>query len=91
MFQQWLVVYVILLTIIHISSCTYDFVEIRDGGSDNAPLLARYCDEQASGDTLKSSSNSMYLKMRSDNSGGGSGFRIHYKIGRTLNINISLW
>ncbi|XP_034090015.1 bone morphogenetic protein 1-like [Gymnodraco acuticeps] len=54
-------------------SCAYDFVEVRDGGSDSSPLLGRFCGYDKP-DDMKSSSNQLWLKFVSDGSVNKAGF-----------------
>ncbi|KAF3849151.1 hypothetical protein F7725_015648 [Dissostichus mawsoni] len=54
-------------------SCAYDFVEVRDGGSDSSPLLGRFCGYEKP-DDMKSSSNQLWLKFGSDGSVNKAGF-----------------
>ncbi|XP_038149701.1 bone morphogenetic protein 1-like isoform X2 [Cyprinodon tularosa] len=54
-------------------TCAYDFVEVRDGGSDSSPLLGRFCGYDKPGN-LQSSSNQLWLKFVSDGSVNKAGF-----------------
>lgn len=54
-------------------SCAYDYVEVRDGGSESDPLLGRFCGYDKPED-LKSSSNKLWLKFVSDGSVNKAGF-----------------
>ena len=74
-------------------SCTYDYVEVRDGLGDtmtSAPLLGKFCGGEHP-DTIKSSANSLVIKMRSDHGVTGTGFKINYKIGIFANSSSFFW
>ena len=70
------------------SSCDFDYLEIRDGGTPNAPMVGRFCGETKPG-TLKSTGNLMYLRFRTDDSVGHAGFRATYSLGKT--VWVSVW
>ena len=54
-------------------SCAYDYVEVRDGGSENSPLLGHFCGYDKP-DDIKSSSDRLWLKFVSDGSVNKAGF-----------------
>uniref|UniRef100_A0A3Q2Q6B5 Metalloendopeptidase n=1 Tax=Fundulus heteroclitus TaxID=8078 RepID=A0A3Q2Q6B5_FUNHE len=54
-------------------ACAYDYVEVRDGGSDSSPLLGRFCGYDKP-QVLQSSSNQLWLKFASDGSVNKAGF-----------------
>lgn len=54
-------------------SCAYDYVEVRDGGSESSPLLGRFCGYDKP-EGVKSSSNQLWLKFVSDGSVNKAGF-----------------
>ncbi|KAM6976019.1 bone morphogenetic protein 1-like isoform 3-T3 [Tautogolabrus adspersus] len=58
-------------------SCAYDYVEVRDGGSENSPLLGRFCGYDKP-DDIKSSSNQLWLKFVSDGSVNKAGFAANF-------------
>uniref|UniRef100_A0A671W259 Metalloendopeptidase n=1 Tax=Sparus aurata TaxID=8175 RepID=A0A671W259_SPAAU len=58
-------------------SCTYDYVEVRDGGSESSPLLGRFCGYDKP-DDIKSSSNRLWLKFVSDGSVNKAGFAANF-------------
>ncbi|XP_023335557.1 cubilin [Eurytemora carolleeae] len=60
------------------ATCEFDYLEIRDGGSRNSPLIGRYCGTTPP-PTIKSTSNQLYIQFRSDYSVSHSGFRASYK------------
>ena len=49
------------LNIEHDSSCSYDFLEIRDGNSEDSPLLGKFCGT-AIPMGIKSSQNNMWMR-----------------------------
>lgn len=61
------------------SSCTFDYVEIRDGNGETDPLIGKYC-----GSTLPtpitSTSNSLWIRFKSDGSVNRAGFRALYEV-----------
>ncbi|XP_070137463.1 protein tolkin isoform X1 [Drosophila bipectinata] len=54
-------------------SCVYDYVEIRDGPAQDAPLIGVFCGYKPP-PNMKSSGNSMYVKFVSDTSVQKAGF-----------------
>ncbi|XP_022059555.2 bone morphogenetic protein 1-like isoform X1 [Acanthochromis polyacanthus] len=58
-------------------SCAYDYVEVRDGGSESSPLLGRFCGYDKP-DDIKSSSNQLWLKFASDGSVNKAGFSANF-------------
>ncbi|EDV93120.1 dorsal-ventral patterning protein tolloid [Drosophila grimshawi] len=54
-------------------SCVYDYVEVRDGPAQDAPLIGVFCGYKAP-PNMKSSGNSMYVKFVSDTSVQKAGF-----------------
>lgn len=60
----------------HSGTCYYDFLEIYDGPDSTSLRLGRYCGEHPQ--LIESTSNSMFLQMRSDSLDNGRGFRIKY-------------
>uniref|UniRef100_A0A4W3K7X0 Cubilin n=1 Tax=Callorhinchus milii TaxID=7868 RepID=A0A4W3K7X0_CALMI len=61
-----------------ISGCSYDYLAVYDGNSTNSYLLATLCGNQKP-TTIRSTSNNMYIKLRTDNSIGRGGFFAKYK------------
>ncbi|XP_064643493.1 cubilin-like [Lineus longissimus] len=59
--------------------CKFDGIEIRDGGTENAPVLGRYCGSESPG-TIKSSGNVLYIRFTTDDSIPRKGFKAVYKI-----------
>ncbi|XP_056290732.1 cubilin [Pseudoliparis swirei] len=60
-------------------SCSFDYVEVRDGRLESDPLIGKYC-----GTTLPapvvSSSNSLWVRFKSDSSVSHAGFRALYTV-----------
>ncbi|XP_023693831.1 bone morphogenetic protein 1-like isoform X1 [Paramormyrops kingsleyae] len=54
-------------------SCTYDYLEIRDGDLDSSPLLGRFCGYDKP-ENINSSSNKLWMKFVSDSSVNKAGF-----------------
>ncbi|BFZ22228.1 hypothetical protein BsWGS_25267 [Bradybaena similaris] len=60
-------------------NCDYDFVNIYDGNNEHAPLLGNFCGTEQP-QNVTSSTNTMYIVFRSDDSVNKSGFKIFYLI-----------
>ncbi|KAK6490308.1 cubilin [Huso huso] len=60
-------------------SCSYDYLELRDGATPNAPLIAKICGEEHPS-TQKSTGSVMYLRFRTDSSVTHKGFKAKYSI-----------
>lgn len=73
----------LLLQIERHDSCTYDYVEVRDGGSESSPLLGRFCGYDKP-DDIKSSSNRLWLKFVSDGSVNKAGFAANFFKGQRV-------
>lgn len=54
-------------------SCDEDALEVYDGDSPQAPLLARYCGTYRRASTIRSSGNTMYFVLRTG--AGGPSFK----------------
>ncbi|XP_077993791.1 cubilin-like [Glandiceps talaboti] len=61
------------------ATCSYDSLQIRDGGSDTSAILATVCGSTPP-DTYTSSGNAMYLKFKTDSSTSHKGFSLTYSI-----------
>ncbi|KAM7390891.1 hypothetical protein PAMA_008881 [Pampus argenteus] len=59
------------------SACSYDYLTVYDGNSSSAPELARLCGIQPPS-TINSSSNQLYIKLRTDSSISAGGFLASY-------------
>lgn len=64
-------------------SCTYDYVEVRDGASESSPLLGRFCGYDKP-DDIKSTSNQLWLKFASDGSVNKAGFAANFFKGQKV-------
>ncbi|XP_048238874.1 cubilin-like [Haliotis rufescens] len=61
------------------ASCSYDYVALYDGTSTSARQLLKHCGNRLPAPTAyRSSSNSMYVRMRSDISVASRGFKAEY-------------
>ncbi|CAM9270170.1 unnamed protein product, partial [Lampetra planeri] len=49
------------------SSCTFDYVEVRDGGSEADPLIGKFCGNSLPA-PISSSSNHLWIRFKSDSS-----------------------
>lgn len=57
--------------------CSYDYLEIRNGGYDTSPLIGKFCGDQIPRQIM-SFTNQIYLKFVSDGSRGDKGFEIEW-------------
>ncbi|XP_033471420.1 neuropilin-2a isoform X2 [Epinephelus lanceolatus] len=62
--------------------CKYDFIEIRDGTSDNSDVLGRHCSNIAPAPII-SSGPSLQIRFVSDYAHQGAGFSLRYEIFKT--------
>ncbi|KAK9396207.1 cubilin [Crotalus adamanteus] len=60
------------------SSCYFDYLAVYDGNSSNSNMLGKFCGNQIP-PTLRSTSNNMYIKLRTDGSLNSRGFLAHFK------------
>uniref|UniRef100_A0A673MBN3 CUB domain-containing protein n=1 Tax=Sinocyclocheilus rhinocerous TaxID=307959 RepID=A0A673MBN3_9TELE len=60
-----------------LSSCGFDYLEIRYGGYETSPLIGKYCGTNGP-PIIVSHSNRLWLKFRSDHSLTYRGFRAHW-------------
>lgn len=58
-------------------TCSYDYIELRQGDNANASLINKYCGSNLP-PSVTSFGNSLYIKFRSDISTSGTGFRAEY-------------
>uniref|UniRef100_A0A8C2FPT7 Metalloendopeptidase n=1 Tax=Cyprinus carpio TaxID=7962 RepID=A0A8C2FPT7_CYPCA len=58
-------------------NCAYDYLELRDGDSENSPLLGRFCGYEKP-DDIKSSSNQLWMKFVSDGFVTKAGFAANF-------------
>ena len=68
-------------------SCNYDFIEVRDGGTINAPQLGKFCGYDTPS-TVFTTGNVMYARFRTDTSVPRPGFKAQYKIGKNIFLNL---
>ena len=73
MFADWWLV-------CHVTSCRYDYVELRDGGSMNAGLLGRFCGS-ARPPAFTSTGQAMFVRFRTDYSVTRTGFKATVSFG----------
>ncbi|KAM4718445.1 cubilin [Anableps anableps] len=59
------------------NGCSFDYVEVRDGRLETDPLIGKYCGSTLPAPIL-SSSNSLWIRFKSDNSVSRAGFRAVY-------------
>ena len=57
--------------------CLHDYLEIRDGGGEESPLIGRFCGTQGP-PPIHLSGNEVYIKFVSDVSTTDSGFELVY-------------
>ncbi|MGH0164339.1 UNVERIFIED_CONTAM: hypothetical protein FKN15_046807 [Acipenser sinensis] len=62
--------------------CKYDYVEVRDGGDENAPLVGKHCGKIAPSPVL-STTPLLFIKFVSDYETHGAGFSIRYEVFKT--------
>ncbi|CAK6962491.1 neuropilin-2a [Scomber scombrus] len=62
--------------------CKYDFIEIRDGNTENADVLGRHCSNIAPAPII-SSGPSLQIRFVSDYAHQGAGFSLRYEIFKT--------
>ncbi|MGH0127089.1 UNVERIFIED_CONTAM: hypothetical protein FKN15_068735 [Acipenser sinensis] len=60
----------------------YDYVEVRDGGDENAPLVGKHCGKIAPSPVL-STTTLLFIKFVSDYETHGAGFSIRYEVFKT--------
>ena len=59
------------------SSCSYDFVELRNGFSSSSPLIGKYCGSAGSLNFI-SAGVSIYITFKSDGSVSSTGFSANF-------------
>lgn len=55
--------------------CSFDYLEIRNGGYSTSPLIGKFCGDSIPS-MIYSLTNQLYLKFVSDSSHGGEGFQL---------------
>uniref|UniRef100_A0A8C2FCN4 Metalloendopeptidase n=1 Tax=Cyprinus carpio TaxID=7962 RepID=A0A8C2FCN4_CYPCA len=58
-------------------SCAYDYLEVRDGLSENSPLIGRFCGYDKPED-IRSTSNTLWMKFISDGTVNKAGFAANF-------------
>ncbi|XP_063159632.1 cubilin [Candoia aspera] len=58
--------------------CHFDYLAVYDGNSSNSNMLGKFCGEQVP-PTVRSTSNNLYIKLRTDGSLSGGGFLARFK------------
>ncbi|KAF3857212.1 hypothetical protein F7725_009071 [Dissostichus mawsoni] len=66
--------------------CKYDFIEIRDGTSENSDVLGRHCSNIAPAPII-SSGSSLQIRFVSDYAHQGAGFSLRYEVFKTDEIS----
>ncbi|XP_066579431.1 cubilin [Amia ocellicauda] len=61
------------------SGCAFDYVEVRDGSSETDPLIGKYCSSILPA-PVTSTSNTLWIKFKSDASLTRGGFRAIYQV-----------
>lgn len=58
-------------------ACSYDYLEIRDGPTEQSPLIGHFCGYEKPED-IKSSSNKVWMKFASDATINKAGFAANF-------------
>ncbi|CAJ0938659.1 unnamed protein product [Ranitomeya imitator] len=58
-------------------TCAYDYLEVRDGSSENSPLIGHFCGYDKP-DDIRSSSNTLWMKFVSDATVNKAGFAANF-------------
>ena len=66
-------------------SCSYDYLDVRDGGSASSPVLGRFCGRDKPVD-LQSSSNKLWITFVSDGSVNKAGFSANFFKGSNISV-----
>ena len=75
---EWLYIYLhFSFKVENHDKCVYDYLEIRDGPEANSPLIDRYCGYKIP-TFVRSSSNQLYVKFKSDSSVQKAGFSAEF-------------
>ena len=65
--------------LLHYIANSYDYVELREGGDDESPLIGRYCGTTIPPEYI-SNGNQVFVKFKTDYSIGHTGFRLRYEL-----------
>uniref|UniRef100_A0A6A7FUH2 Cubilin n=1 Tax=Hirondellea gigas TaxID=1518452 RepID=A0A6A7FUH2_9CRUS len=60
-------------------SCYYDYLEFRDGGLADSPLIGKYCGRRMP-PSIQSSGNQLFVTFKTDSSVSYSGFEARYQV-----------
>ena len=71
-------------------SCSFDYVEVRNGDSPTSPLVKKVCGTRNSPLRVISNGPSMFVRFRSDGSVNYKGFRAVYTVARNAEGNITV-
>lgn len=69
--------YFVYLQIERHDSCTYDYLEVRDGASENSSLIGRFCGYDKP-DDIRATSNTLWMKFVSDGTVNKAGFAANF-------------
>lgn len=58
-------------------TCAYDYLEVRDGNSENSPLIGHFCGYDKP-DDITSTSNILWMKFVSDATVNKAGFAANF-------------
>ncbi|KAK6493301.1 dorsal-ventral patterning tolloid-like protein 1 [Huso huso] len=58
-------------------NCAYDYLEVRDGSTENSPLIGRFCGYDKPED-IRSTSNKLWMKFISDGTVNKAGFAANF-------------
>lgn len=87
MFIEWLVC---ISQIENHDSCVYDFLEFRDGHDEDSPLIGKYCGYKIP-QGVKSSSNKLWIRFKSDGSVQKAGFAARFLKGKYYSSSILIF
>ena len=59
--------------------CQYDYLQLKNGGSSSSPAIGKYCG-RTNPPSVVSSSNSIWLEMKTDCKTSQSGFRLSWQV-----------
>lgn len=73
-------------------NCAYDYLEVRDGTSENSPLIGRFCGYDKPED-IRSTSNTLWMKFVSDGTVNKAGFAANFFKGNLKSFKVvrSCW
>ncbi|XP_065577284.1 cubilin-like isoform X11 [Artemia franciscana] len=66
----------------HAANCSYDYVSVHDGPSEDYAIILKHCGHSIPNiTTIRSTSNEMFIKLVTDNSFTSKGFAANYSTG----------